>query len=272
MAEADDADFDQLLYDARRRLNAVRAGTAASHDDTPARGTGEALDGQVTVVASRGRLESVELSPQTMRNSADELRGPLLAAVNAALDGLRAQAPSAADGAIDPEALAERLREVRDQSMRSMEMISNALGDAVARVSQRTGMTGGTGSQGLEFLLDELRDNLDAARFSGTDQADLQGEGLAADGRVHAVTVPGGRVMTLDLGPRTMRMASQDLAEGVRDAVNAALDDLEAKAREQVGFAGIDPEKIFAVQKMSLQHMTAYTRSLRDLMSSIQEP
>jgi hypothetical protein len=78
--------------------------------------------------------------------------------------------------------------------------------------------------------------------------------------------------MTLDLGPRTMRMASQDLAEGVRDAVNAALDDLEAQAREQVGFAGIDPEKIFAVQKMSLQHMTAYTRSLRDLMSSIQEP
>jgi hypothetical protein len=207
-----------------------------------------------------------------MRNSADELSGAMLAAMNAALDDLRAQVSSATDGAVDPAALADRLREVQDEALRSMDLISNALGDAVARVAQRTGMRGDTGSQSLESLMTELRGNLNAARPAGTDPVDLQGVGEAADGRLCALAVPGGRVISLDIAQRAMRMASQDLAEGVRAAVNTALDDLEAKAREQVSFAGIDPEKIFAVQEMSLQHMTAYTRSLRDLMSSIQEP
>ncbi|MEU1878595.1 YbaB/EbfC family nucleoid-associated protein [Streptosporangium sp. NPDC020072] len=66
----------------------------------------------------------------------------------------------------------------------------------------------------------------------------LQGSGRAADGQVSVLVGPDGRLAALNLNPRVMRMASEDLAREILTAVNAALDDLRAN------IPGLDPAAI----------------------------
>ncbi|MFF4419006.1 YbaB/EbfC family nucleoid-associated protein [Streptosporangium sp. NPDC001559] len=66
----------------------------------------------------------------------------------------------------------------------------------------------------------------------------LQGSGQAADGQVSVLVGPDGRLAALNLNPRVMRMASEDLAREILTAVNAALDDLRAS------IPGLDPAAI----------------------------
>jgi DNA-binding protein YbaB len=58
------------------------------------------------------------------------------------------------------------------------------------------------------------------------------GRGEAADGQVVAEYTVEGGVSRLDLDPRAMRMGSQELAQEIRTAVNAAAADFQAKVRE----------------------------------------
>jgi DNA-binding protein YbaB len=129
------AELDQMLSQARKTLESLRS---SRPQDADARGTGEAAGGQVRVVAaSPGRLESLELDPRVMRMPSKDLAAHVLAAANAALDDLAAQAPSAAGISVpDPGELAAAVADIQQQSVRQMAAISQAITAAVQRAKE----------------------------------------------------------------------------------------------------------------------------------------
>jgi DNA-binding protein YbaB len=133
------SDLDQMLRDARKSLEAMRAGTPPKRAEAPLEAVSEAADGRVKATAdSRGRLKTLELDPRVMRLDREELSEHVLAAVNGALEDLRSKASvedaAATVGRVDPELLARQLGEVQDQGLRQMEMISQAIAEATAKL------------------------------------------------------------------------------------------------------------------------------------------
>jgi hypothetical protein len=108
----------------------------------------------------------------------------------------------------------------------------DAYGDASIRSGSPTGRIGGrqVNADGFDLGLTELRKELHELANAATnaDGEPLQGYGEAADGMVR-VTAVEGRLSTVDLNPRVMRLASQELAEAFAEAANAALADLASK-------------------------------------------
>ncbi|MCO6011602.1 YbaB/EbfC family nucleoid-associated protein [Actinoallomurus purpureus] len=244
----------------------------ADRGDAPAsadvRGEGDAADGQVLAVASRGRLTRVEVAPRLMGSPAEELASDILTAVNAAFDDLRAHLPTAE--AIDPAVLAARLGEFQEQALLSMSKITEAISGAMEKLRDRTTIHGDPSPKGLEHLLEETRNLVDAVAGSAKDTPQVEGEGSAADGRIRVVAPPGGRLTSLEIDRRALRMASEELAAHVVTAVNAALDDLEAKSREQSEAPRVDRRRLQALRETSTEQMASYTRALRDLMAGIE--
>jgi DNA-binding protein YbaB len=62
--------------------------------------------------------------------------------------------------------------------------------------------------------------------------AEIRGVGEAADGRVRVEADNAGRVCDVQLDPRAMRLASQDLAEAILSASQQAADDVAAQTQE----------------------------------------
>ncbi|NRQ34638.1 YbaB/EbfC family nucleoid-associated protein [Nonomuraea sp. NN258] len=77
----------------------------------------------------------------------------------------------------------------------------------------------------------ELQERLDAVRGTGT----------AAGGQITVGADNAGRIVSIDLNPRIMRMASEDLADELLRAVNAAQDDCARQARDLLAEIGADP-------------------------------
>jgi DNA-binding protein YbaB len=258
-------DVDGAFGDARRQLKSVRASA-----DT-VRGEGEAADGQVRAVATGGRLERVELDPRVMRLPGERLAGHLVTAANAALDDLRARSPAQADAGVDPAVLAQRLKQVTDEGLQSMAMITQAIEGAMARVADRTGMTGDPRPNGLERLIEETRRVVPAPpERDGEEPPDLTGAGEAAEGRIRARVAPGGRVEALELDPPALRLPSADVAQETKAAINAALEDMQAKAQERAGALGsVDLEQLQQLREDSVRQMSAYAGALRDLIASV---
>jgi YbaB/EbfC DNA-binding family protein len=131
--------LDRMLTETRRVLAAVRSGGGAPAvadpaGDPPLRGEGSGADGLVrAVVTQGGRLESVAIDPRLLRQGVEALGEQLVAAVNAALDDLAAQAPPA-DPSADLAGLSSRLESLQDQSVRQMAMFSQAMNDVVAHL------------------------------------------------------------------------------------------------------------------------------------------
>ncbi|HEU5159760.1 MAG TPA: hypothetical protein VFU43_22385 [Streptosporangiaceae bacterium] len=269
----DSADVQGAFRNARRELDSIRP---APED---ARGTSEAAEGQVRVVAAEGRLEKVELDPRAMRLPSGQLAEHLAAAANAALAEMRARAPAQETAGIDPAMLAERVERLTDEGLRSMATITQAIEDAVARVAERTGMTGDFGLRGLDQLLEQTRrsipvasaaDAAGSADGSAEEGPDLAGEGTAADGRIRARVTPGGLIEVLEIDPPVMRSASAEVAEQAAAAVNAALEDMRAKARDRAGAVGqVDLQRLQALREDSVRQMSAYAGALRDLIASV---
>src|SRR5262245_3291608 len=96
------ADFGQVLDETIEALGPARAG----EEDATIRGVGEALDGQVRVVAAPGgMLESLTIERSAMRFDPRRLAAEILLAVNTALDDLRARVAEASPAAPDPAIL-----------------------------------------------------------------------------------------------------------------------------------------------------------------------
>jgi DNA-binding protein YbaB len=131
------------------------------------------------------------------------------------------------------------------------------------------------GIDDLDQLLGRTRQTLDAARAGGTaDDEDVRGEGADLDGFVRVVVTAGGRVDRIEVDRRAMRLGSHEMAERIVTAVNAALDDLDAKATGRGDLGGLDTAELAAraqeIQNASLRQLQTYAASLRDLMNSFE--
>ena|ERR1700726_1293094 len=104
----------------------------------------------------------------------------------------------------------------------------------------------------------------------------LVGEGEAANGAV-VVTVGGGSALReLRLNPRVMRMASEELAEHIVTAAQAASEDLQRKIEEAMSgimddspfdylTGKVDPQVTFSAMKESFQ------QSVDEIMSNVEK-
>ncbi|GAA1775788.1 YbaB/EbfC family nucleoid-associated protein [Actinomadura chokoriensis] len=125
----------------------------------------------------------------------------------------------------------------------------------------------------FDRMLSETRGLLDQIRGGGTPPgaAEVEGRGEGADGRVRVVAGAGGELTSVELDPRALRMPSEELAEELKEAVNAALREL--RSRSQAADTAIDPdvlaERLREAQDQGLRQMAAFTQSLDDLMTRI---
>lgn len=110
-----------------------------------------------------------------------------------------------------------------------------------------------------------------AASDGETEQ--LTGQGEAADGRVKARVVTGGRFESVQLDPRALRMDSEELGEQITLAVNAAVDDLRTKAAEQrpAGLPDLQTlsEQLVELQDVSVRRMSTFVEGLDDALGKI---
>lgn len=86
-----------------------------------------------------------------------------------------------------------------------------------------------SGGAALDHLLEETRlipgqMSHEMAAPSGIDEPLLIGQGVAADGKVEAAVVKGGKMRSIQVDPQAMRLGSEVLGEEIVLAVNAALD------------------------------------------------
>ncbi|GLZ14652.1 hypothetical protein Acsp04_48870 [Actinomadura sp. NBRC 104425] len=142
MAEFSGAELERMLAEARETLESMRQGgtaprpakTAEAADGDALEGVGEAADGAVKVVAeAAGRIKSVALDDKAMRLSAQKLGEQLVTAVNAALEDLRVKAATAAAARREAEP-GERSEDIQNQSLRQMELITQAINDTLAKI------------------------------------------------------------------------------------------------------------------------------------------
>jgi DNA-binding protein YbaB len=123
---------------------------------------------------------------------------------------------------------------------------------------------------GLAQARRELHALAEAARQAAAEPP--EGRGEAADGMVK-VTARDGRISTVELNPKAMRMASQDLAEAVTKAANAALDDLATKFPAVAAGPTIDPARLDAelaeVEQQSIMAMRRYQQTIDDALRQL---
>ena len=126
-------------------------------------------------------------------------------------------------------------------------------------------MTAGDYDGGLAQAVEEMR-RLAEATERGEPPA---GHGQAADGMV-TVTASGGRLTNVEISPKAMRLPSQELAEALTSAVNAALADLESKY-PALPVPPIDAAKLEAqlaeAHDQGLLAMRRYTDSIADSLA-----
>jgi DNA-binding protein YbaB len=138
------SDLEQMLTEARRMLESVRANGPASgsedaEDDQPIEST--ALGGAVLVTAtSGGRIERIEIDARAKRLPVEDLSEAITEAVNAALTeaATRGPQPGAEIPAIDLAALSEQVSRVQDDGMRQMARFTSVLNDVMVRLGRRS--------------------------------------------------------------------------------------------------------------------------------------
>jgi DNA-binding protein YbaB len=132
------------------------------------------------------------------------------------------------------------------------------------------------GSAEVDRLLSRTKtmlESLGSARPAGAAE-DRSGVGEAADGRVRVVAADG-RVKSLKLDPRLMRAGSEELAEHVLAAVNAALDDMAAKVPSADDISVPDPKALAAqvseIQEQSVRQLAAISQAISAAVRQAQE-
>ena len=127
-------DLDRLMQSAQREVDAAR-----DRQQTAQPVSGSALDGKISVrLAADGRVSELRLDEEVMGLAPHELAREIVAAFNQAWAAARSGDPAAAAvAAVDPAALSDRMREVREQSMQSMRAITDSLADVMAKIDRR---------------------------------------------------------------------------------------------------------------------------------------
>ncbi|MFI6267694.1 YbaB/EbfC family nucleoid-associated protein [Micromonospora zamorensis] len=136
---ADADQFRQSMDDALNTLRELRANRPAA-SDVEASGEATAGDGLIAVVAAPGgRIQSITVAPQVLRQGSDYLAEQLTIAVNAALDDLQARTVADAPDPPGPAVLLDRLADVQQQSVHQMQSFLSALTSAQARTARPAG-------------------------------------------------------------------------------------------------------------------------------------
>ncbi|POM26743.1 hypothetical protein BTM25_11490 [Actinomadura rubteroloni] len=127
-----------------------------------------------------------------------------------------------------------------------------------------------------EERLREARERLAALRdgsgrsASGDPGPAGRASGTADDERVTA-TAARGRLVGLELDPRTLRQSPETLGRHIAEAANAALTALRVQAQEAGTDPVIDPATLVrtvqAVQEQGLREMTALTESIGEAVA-----
>jgi len=101
--------------------------------------SGSAMDGKIKVkLAADGKVSELVLADEAMRLSANELAREIMTAFNAAWATSRSSDPAAAAAvAVDPAALAERMKQLRQESVESMQRITDSLADVMRKIDRR---------------------------------------------------------------------------------------------------------------------------------------
>lgn len=129
------------------------------------------------------------------------------------------------------------------------------------------------GAESLDQMISQALRTLATVRSTGVtaDGPPLQGEGRAAGGKVSATVSAGGRLTALSVDPRVMREGSEAMCAEIITAVNAAVDELRAKAEERAAAAAAGSEEISAtllgLQQESVRQMERFTQSLNDVVA-----
>jgi DNA-binding protein YbaB len=103
-------------------------------------------------------------------------------------------------------------------------------------------MTGPIDPSGPGGTLADVVAALGRAQAPSEDQDEREppiGTGEAADGRVRVRAALPGRVENLELEPSLLRLSSEELAQEIESAVNAALADLQGRAMATAGPADL---------------------------------
>jgi hypothetical protein len=132
-------DFDELLSSTRAELDRMRSAPPPTEGEPPAPGVGMALDGRIEAeMAPDGKLSKLMLDPSVLRMDEKMLAREIITAVNiawAARTGV--DAATAAVAAIDPNALGQRLTELQDQGLATMQRYTDGVQDLLDRLERR---------------------------------------------------------------------------------------------------------------------------------------
>jgi DNA-binding protein YbaB len=99
---------------------------------------------------------------------------------------------------------------------------------------------GGVGPEDLERVAREADQALRRLADVQERLGEVRGTGTAADGQIVVGADASGRIDSIRLNPRVMRMASHELATELLRAVNAAQDDCARQANALIAEAGVD--------------------------------
>jgi DNA-binding protein YbaB len=127
----------------------------------------------------------------------------------------------------------------------------------------------------IDQVLSEARKALESMRKSPTpsETPPVQGTGESAEGKVKAAAQAGGRLKSVELDPRAMRLSSEELAEHIMTAVNAALDDLRSKAPAAAASEAIDTaalgKQVEELQNQGLRQMELISQALNETIAKI---
>jgi len=244
---------------------------ASSAGEAPRQGHGADPEGRVRAVAEQARVKTLRIQPRAMALPPDELAECARTAVNEALADLRSAMPSDAGPGVDPAAVLEYLNQVQVEGLRTLELVTGALEQAMAQIRQTAAAHGTPAPHGLHGIVEEVQQTLAAvSRPPQEAPDDLEGTAEAAQGRVRAVAEPGGRIRSLTVQARAMRSPSQELAEHIVTAVNNALDDLQAKTRRETGIVEIDQRRLDELRESAMRQSAEFMRSVSDMINSIQ--
>ncbi|WP_235828256.1 YbaB/EbfC family nucleoid-associated protein [Actinomadura rubteroloni] len=130
----------------------------------------------------------------------------------------------------------------------------------------------------LDRILTETRRTLESLRGGMAapppEAPDVEGVGEAADGRVKVTAGTGGRLKSVTLDPRALRMASHELGEAFVAAANAALDDLRSQAASAAGDV-VDTAALGTrgeeIQNESVRQMQQITQALNDAVAKFNQ-
>lgn len=142
-------------------------------------------------------------------------------------------------------------------------------------------MTEGLWSQlgAAESLLRESETTLGRLREMQASLADLVGRAETADGKVVVEFEHGAGLTTLQLDPKAMRMASEDLAGAIKQAIIEANEDLRRKVAVAVSASGVvtsvtpaeAQQKVAAMREQLLTHGRAAAEGMDRASALLQQ-